>query len=644
MSVRSSRSSPSYLLEHARRHDYALLTRPEVHLEADERLRLGEFGIQTRLVKPPARQGEAPEQGEQGHTMVYSVPPKDTKSRKRRPAAHLTETKAIVSLDDRRYVLDGPTATLGRSRECDCVLNDPNVSRKHAELRRGSTGDWQIVDLGSTNGVKVNGRQVDASRLGPGDEVVLGTVRFIFDIEQYVDTEPIAVALKFGFLAVLYLFLFWVSRSALRELRRTSAPAPEATGFHPIGPGGRSAATDASLVAVTGGGLTPNERYDLFGGLSIGRSRRGRRPHRRPLRVLDPLPPLLARRRVLRRGHELDQRHLPQRGPAAGRGRALRPRRGQDRRHRVPLRARRCPEAADAAAGHRAGVPFRHRAPAGGERGLVLRPGARCSRWPTGWAGRRPARSPRGSRPTRSSPPCAGTNRRRRTCARSPRTPTSGSTALAQRDSSRSGMGTTLTAALVEGDEVSLAHVGDSRAYLWRDGALRMLTSDHSLVEELRRQGRISDEQAEDHPQRSIITRALGPEAEVEVDTLTFSARPGDVFVLCSDGLTTMIKDDEIARIIGRSESLDEAVRALVEAANEAGGRDNITVVAFRLEDADGCRRRRGRTLIGPSAEDAGLTADRVREAAERQRRGRELVAAQRPSRWRTAAKVLWWR
>ena len=98
----------SYLLEHARRHDYALLTRPEVDLEADERLRLGEFGIQTRLVKPPARQGEAPEQGEQGHTMVYSVPPKDTKSRKRRPAAHLTETKAIVSLDDRRYVLDGP--------------------------------------------------------------------------------------------------------------------------------------------------------------------------------------------------------------------------------------------------------------------------------------------------------------------------------------------------------------------------------------------------------------------------------------------------------------------------------------------------------------------------------------------------------
>jgi pSer/pThr/pTyr-binding forkhead associated (FHA) protein len=86
-----------------------------------------------------------------------------------------------------------------------------------------------------------------------------------------MDTEPIAVALKFGFLAVLYLFLFWVARSALRELRTTGAPAPEATGFHPVGPGGRSAATDAFLVAVRGGGINPGERFDLFGGLTIGR-------------------------------------------------------------------------------------------------------------------------------------------------------------------------------------------------------------------------------------------------------------------------------------------------------------------------------------------------------------------------------------
>jgi Protein of unknown function (DUF3662)/FHA domain len=173
-----------YLLEHARRNDYALLTRPEVELKVDERLRLGEFGIQTRLVKPPARQGEAPAQGEEGHTMVYSVPPKQQRRQPRRPEERLVDTKAIVSLDDRRYVLDGPVATLGRSRECECVLDDPNISRRHAELHRGSNGDWQIVDLGSTNGVKVNGRLVDRSRLAPGDEVVLGTTRFTFDIEQ----------------------------------------------------------------------------------------------------------------------------------------------------------------------------------------------------------------------------------------------------------------------------------------------------------------------------------------------------------------------------------------------------------------------------------------------------------------------------
>jgi protein phosphatase len=211
-------------------------------------------------------------------------------------------------------------------------------------------------------------------------------------------------------------------------------------------------------------------------------------------------------------------------------------------------------------------------------------------------------------------------------------------------------MGTTLTAAIVEGDEVSFAHVGDSRAYLWRDGGLRLLTSDHSLVEELRRQGRISDEQAEDHPQRSIITRALGPESKVEVDTLSFSARPGDVFLICSDGLTTMLKDEGIAAVLAESETLDEAVTKLVGAANEAGGRDNITVVAFRLEDADEAPTAAdGATLIGPSAEEAGLTRDRVaaaaaeRETARTARTGSgERRAPVEPRRrWKTAAKVL---
>ncbi len=173
-----------HLLEHSRRHDYDLLTRPVVQLDKDDRLRLGEFGIQTRMVKPPPREGAEPTQGEQGHTMVYSAPPKEAAKSKKRPASRLVETRAIVALDDRRYVLDGPTATMGRSKECECVLPDPNISRKHAQLRRNSSGDWQVVDLGSTNGIKVNGRRVDSSRLSPGDEVTIGTTTFTFDIEQ----------------------------------------------------------------------------------------------------------------------------------------------------------------------------------------------------------------------------------------------------------------------------------------------------------------------------------------------------------------------------------------------------------------------------------------------------------------------------
>ena len=207
---------------------------------------------------------------------------------------------------------------------------------------------------------------------------------------------------------------------------------------------------------------------------------------------------------------------------------------------------------------------------------------------------------------------------------------------LAESDSTRSGMGTTLTAALVEGDEVGFAHVGDSRAYLFRGGELKLLTSDHSLVEELRRQGRLTDEQAEDHPQRSIITRALGPERDVEVDTMTYRAQPGDIYLLCSDGLTTMIKEDRIAAILADSPRLDAAVDRLVAEANGAGGRDNITIVAFRLEEAEvAAERAEDLTLVGPAAEEAGLTAagvERERATAPERRRARPGAPARR--RW----------
>ena len=152
--------------------------------------------------------------------------------------------------------------------------------------------------------------------------------------------------------------------------------------------------------------------------------------------------------------------------------------------------------------------------------------------------------------------------------------------ALSVADEDRAGMGTTLTAAYVGDAEVTLVHVGDSRCYRLRDGALERLTTDHSLVEELVRQGRLSPEEAEDHPQRSIITRALGPEAVVQPDALTVPARSGDIYLLCCDGVSGMIEDDkmlEIARAAGND--LERGVAMIVDTANRNGGVDNITVI-----------------------------------------------------------------
>jgi protein phosphatase len=218
---------------------------------------------------------------------------------------------------------------------------------------------------------------------------------------------------------------------------------------------------------------------------------------------------------------------------------------------------------------------------------------------------------------------------------------------LARADPSRAGMGTTLTAAIVsaEREEVAIGHVGDSRAYRLRGGKLEQLTRDHSLVEEMRRKGQLTDAQAQDHPQRSIITRALGPEPDVEPDVQTVPAAPGDVFLICSDGLTTMLGEKQIAKLLASATSMEAAVRALIDEANRAGGRDNITALAFRLEDAAAPQRQpEGATLIGPSAEEAGLTGTEVRRraAAAAARQRREQLAAKPPRRrLRTALKAL---
>ncbi len=156
---------------------------------------------------------------------------------------------------------------------------------------------------------------------------------------------------------------------------------------------------------------------------------------------------------------------------------------------------------------------------------------------------------------------------------------------LSHAHAEQAGMGTTLTAVYVGQEDVAIAHVGDSRAYCLRDGELLRLTDDHSLVDELMRQGRLTPEEAVEHPQRSVITRALGPEGTVEVDTRSFRARAGDVYLLCSDGLTTMISEQQIADVLRANPLLHDAGEALIAAANEAGGRDNVTVVLMRLEE-----------------------------------------------------------
>jgi protein phosphatase len=175
-------------------------------------------------------------------------------------------------------------------------------------------------------------------------------------------------------------------------------------------------------------------------------------------------------------------------------------------------------------------------------------------------------------------------------------------------DPATSGMGTTMTVALVEGGTVSFGHVGDSRAYLIRDGELRQLTEDHTLVQELMRSGKLTPEEAETHPQRSVITRAVGTDPDVDVDIFPVDAQSGDVFMLCSDGLTDMVGDEAMLRIVEENRGdLDAAAEALVSTANRGGGEDNITVVLFEIADEAAALDETARI---PAAEEQGDDED----------------------------------
>ena len=441
---------------------------------------------------------------------------------------------------------------------------------------------------------------------------------------------------------MLYLFLLWVSRSALRELRRTSAPAPEATGFHPVGPGGRAAATDAWLV------VGPRRRARPRASASTSSAgSRSAAPRDADVRIEDrfasgdPRARLLARRLLLRRGHELDQRHVPERRAARGRGGAGRPRRDPDRRHRVPLRARRCPGA------RCSGSPSRRSAPTPGASGRPTRtptsPGAPLFAVADGMGGaqagevasRIAAESFESAVRADESPEALPARDRRGRERAHPQ--------LAQRDSTRSGHGHDADrGARSRATRSRSRHVGDSRAYVFRDGELELLTSDHSLVEELRRQGRLTEEQAEEHPQRSIITRALGPEerGRGRHDDLQRPPRR------------------RVPALLGRADDDGQGRPDRGDPRRDArprrGGRARWSPRPTRPAGAttspwspSGSRRPtlptrpiEGATLVGPSAEEAGLDGERIRAAGRPPPRrtatapnGRGAAAGARPPR-----------
>ena len=158
--------------------------------------------------------------------------------------------------------------------------------------------------------------------------------------------------------------------------------------------------------------------------------------------------------------------------------------------------------------------------------------------------------------------------------------------ALAKEDRSREGMGTTATAAWVADTALKIAHVGDSRVYRFRDDSLEQLTEDHSLVGGLVRLGKLTPQEAEQHPQRSVILRAVGVEATVEVDVSEHDLEDGDLYLLCSDGLYSMVRDEVIAETLRATTTLSDAAAMLVDLANASGGRDNITAVLFRVAAA----------------------------------------------------------
>ena len=566
----------AYLLEHARREQLALVSRPQIEFRTDERLSLGEFGIQARLVRPPERpaRGRRPAvQADHGHTMVYSTAerirgPVEQAPGHAAPSARCSSPRAAATSSRRAARRSAAAAT---ATSCS---TDPNVSRRHAEVRPGGAGAGRSPISARRTACASTGGDRGRQPLPPGDRSSWAPPRSRSssndprarsppDAEAAADRDARTrlrrpeVRLPGGPLPLPAVGLAQRAEGpAPRRGRRRSARAepapPDATGMHRRRASARSGDGDVARASWSSRvpGPAHGMEYDIAEGATLGRgdveihledpfasSRHARLIRQGGVLVLEDLGST--------NGTYLNEELL--RGPAAAARRRPRP----HRRQHVHLRGR--PLMLRAAADHFAALRHRPRPPR--ERGRVVRALAAVRRR------RRDGRRAGGRgrlaawRSRRSSAACA----RRRASAEEQladavRAANARIHEMSQADEARAGMGTTITAAHVGEHDVTVAHVGDSRAYRLRDGELERLTEDHSLVEEMRRRGQLTAEEADEHPQRSIITRALGPEADVEVDTRSWRGEAGDVYLLCSDGLTSMIPEAQVARDHARHE------------------------------------------------------------------------------------------
>ncbi|MCP2330497.1 PP2C family protein-serine/threonine phosphatase [Actinoalloteichus caeruleus] len=182
-------------------------------------------------------------------------------------------------------------------------------------------------------------------------------------------------------------------------------------------------------------------------------------------------------------------------------------------------------------------------------------------------------------------------------------------TELAQRDEDLAGMGTTLTALMWDGSRLALAHVGDSRGYLLRGGVLYQITRDHTMIQSLLDEGRLTPEEAADHPRRSVVMRALQSHGSADPDLSSHDAQVGDRYLLCSDGLTAVVSAETVHEVLSTVEDRQEAIRQLIDLANRGGGPDNITCVVADVVESEPDPEPQPGLVVG-AAQDQGVTAD----------------------------------